>query len=108
MTKQQALIVFAAMITVVNDLLTELVGSAAAEELMSGVVTTAAPAAGSIVADLKTSKDLYDADEDTFVATQGSVDGMDDVADAIAALEIGDVSDQSGDAYDALQAASPD
>ena len=91
---------------VLRALLVALVGASAADELLGGVVTTGA--AAGIIGDLNASQALYDADADVFVATQGSVDGLDDVIDAISALEIGSVETQSGDAYEALQAASPE
>jgi hypothetical protein len=108
MTNQEALINIASAQNVTSILLTSLVGAAAAAELMSGAVTTAAPSAGSIVAELKDSKDTYDGDPDAFVDTPANIDALDDVVDAIAALTIGSVQEQSGSAYDALQAASPE
>lgn len=108
MTNQEALINIASAQNVVSGLLTSLVGAAATAELLSGVVTTAAPAAGSVCAELKDSKDTYDADPDAFVGTPANVDALDDVVDAIAALTIGSIQEQSGTAYDALQAASPE
>ena len=42
------------------------------------------------------------------MSTQQNVDDLDDVVDAIVAIEIGDFAAQSGDAYDALQTASPE
>jgi hypothetical protein len=108
MTNQEALINIATSLNVVSVLLTALVGEAAAAELLAGVVTTAAPAAGSICAELKDSKDTYDGDPDAFVDTPANIDALDDVVDAITALTIGSIQEQSGTAYDALQAASPE
>ena len=106
MTNEQALINIASAKIVVSALLTSLVGAAAAAELMSGVVTTAA--AGGLAGDLKAVQDTYDGSPSTFVDTQQNIDDLDDAVDAIAALEIGSVETQSGDAYEALQAASPE
>jgi hypothetical protein len=106
MTNEQCLIVLTAARIVLMTLLTLLVGEDAAGELLGGVVTTAA--AAGIVGDLNTSQGTYDGSPDTFVDTPANIDALDDVVDAMSALEIGSVETQSGDAYDALQAASPD
>lgn len=92
--------------TILRALLLILVGEAVADELLGGVVTTAA--AGGLVGDMNASQALYDADADLFVATQTSIDGLDDVVDAIAAIEVGDITLTSDEAYNALQAASPE
>ena len=106
MTNPQALIMLATAQEILNNLLTSLVGAAAAAELMAGTVTTAAPTG--IVGDWDTIKDTYDGAPTTFVSTQANVDDLDDVIDAIVALSVGDPAAQSGDAYDALQTASPE
>lgn len=106
MTNEQALINLTSAKIVSEALLTTLVGSAAAAELLSGVVTTAA--AGGIAGDLKASQDTYDGAPTTFVDTPANIDALDDVVDAIAAIEVGNIAVQSDAAYEALQAASPD
>ena len=106
MTNEQALINLTAARIVLAAVLTALVGEDAAGELLGGVVTTAA--AEGIVGDLNASQSTYDGGPTTFVDTPANIDALDDVVDAMSALEIGSVETQSGDAYDALQVASPD
>jgi hypothetical protein len=91
---------------VLRALLVILVGASAADELLGGIVTTAA--AGGLVGDLNTIQGTYDGAPTTFVDTQQNIDDLDDVVDGIAAIEVGSVETQSGDAYDALQEASPE
>lgn len=106
MTNDQAGINILTGQSIVRILLVALVGAAAADELIAGDVTTAA--ATGVIGDLKTIKDTYDADPDTFIDTQQNIDDLDDVVDAIVAVEVGDFASQSGDAYDALQQAATD
>jgi hypothetical protein len=106
MTNEQANVNIATTQLILMALLTVLVGENAAAELLSGVVTTA-PAAGLALAH-KSVKDTYDASPTTFVDTQQNIDDLDDVVDAIVATEIIDFASVSGEAYDALQAASPE
>lgn len=106
MNSYSLLIVIATAQKIVMGLLTTLIGEAAAAEIMAGGVTTAAP--GGVVGSLITSKTAFDADPATFAATQTSIDGLDDVVDSITAIEIGDFATEAGEAYDALQAASPE
>jgi hypothetical protein len=106
MTNLQALINITAGKVVAEALLIQLVGADAAAELMSGVVTTAA--AEGIVGELNDSQTTYDANPDTFVDTPANIDALDDAIDALAALEVTSIEAQSGDAYAALQAASPE
>ena len=73
---------------------------------MTGAEVTITPAG--IVGDHVTIKAVYDGAPTTFVDTQQNVDDLDDAVDAIVALEVGDFASQSGDAYDALQTASPE
>lgn len=106
MTNDQAGVNLATAQLIMRALLVSLVGQAAADELMSGAVTTAAPTG--LVGDFNTIKATYDGSPDTFVATQQNIDDLDDVADGIVAIEVGDFATISGDAYDALQTASPE
>lgn len=106
MTNDQAGVNISTAQLILRALLAVIVGQAAADELMSGVVTTAA--AAGLAGDFKAIKDTYDTDPTIFVDTQQNIDDLDDVADGIVAIEIGDFAVISGDAYDALQAASPD
>lgn len=106
MTNDQALINIGVAQAILRALLAALIGATAADEIMSGAVTTGAPAG--IVGDHVAVKAVYDGAPTTFVSTQQNVDDLDDVVDAIVALEIGDFAAQSGDAYDALQTASPE
>lgn len=108
MTNDQANIMLSSTRIVLRAMLVSLVGTDAAEELLSGAVTTAAPAAGSICAELKDSQDTYDADPTIFVDTPANIDALDDVVDAFVALEKGDIATEAAGAYDALQAASPE
>ena len=106
MTNDQALINIGVAQAILRSLLTALVGATAADEIMGGGEVTITPAG--IVADHVAIKATYDGSPDTFVSTQQNVDDLDDVVDAIVALEIGDFAAQSGDAYNALQTASPE
>ena len=107
MTNQQALLAIASAENVVGGLLAAIVGQTLADAILAGT-STPAPLAGSLAAQLKASKDAYDAAPTAFVSTQANVDALDVAVDAIAALTIQSVTEQSGLAYDALQAASPD
>ena len=106
MNKYSLLIVIATAQKIVMDLLTILIGEIAAAELMAGGVTTAAP--GGVVGNLITSKTSFDSDPAAFAASQVEIDGLDDVVDSITAIEIGDFATEAGEAYDELQAASPE
>lgn len=106
MTNDQAGVNISTTQLIVRALLVALVGQAAADELVSGAVTTAAPTG--LVGDFNTIKGTYDASPTTFVDTQQNIDDLDDVVDGVVALEIGDFAAISGNAYDALQAASPE
>lgn len=106
MTNDSALINIATSQKILRALLVILVGQAAADELLSGVVTTAAPAGK--VGELLTVKATYDGGPTTFVDTPANIDALDDVVDGITAIEIGDFATEAGNAYDELQAASPE
>ena len=106
MTNDQALINIGVAQAILRALLTSLVGATAADALMTGAEVTITPAG--IVGDHVDVKAIYDGAPSTFVNTPANIDGLDDVVDAIVALEIGDFAAQSGDAYDALQTASPE
>lgn len=106
MTNDQALINIGVSQAILRALLTSLVGDTAADEIIGGGEITITPAG--IVADHAAVKAIYDGSPDTFVSTQQNVDDLDDVVDAIVAIEIGDFAAQSGSAYDALQTASPE
>lgn len=106
MNSYSLLIVIATAQKILMDLLTVLIGAAGAAEIMGGVVTTAAP--GGLVGSLITSKTSFDADAAAFAADQAEIDGLDDVVDGITAIEVGDFATEAGEAYDELQAASPE
>lgn len=106
MTNDQALINIGVSQAILRALLASLVGATAADEIIGGGEITITPAG--IVADHVAVKAIYDGSPDTFVSTQQNVDDLDDVVDAIVAIEIGDFAAQSGSAYDALQTASPE
>lgn len=106
MTNDQALINIGVAQAILRALLASLVGATAADSIMTGTEVTITPAG--IVGDHVAVKAVYDGAPTTFVSTQQNVDDLDDVVDAIVALEIGDFATQSGDAYDALQTASPE
>lgn len=106
MTNDQALINIGTAQAILRAMLVTLIGATAADEIMSGAVTTGAPAG--IVGDHIAVKAVYDGSPSTFVDTQQNVDDLDDVIDGIVAIEVGDPAAQSGDAYDALQTASPE
>ena len=106
MTNDQALINIGVSQAILRALLASLVGATAADALMTGTEVTVTPAG--IVGDHVAVKAVYDGAPTTFVSTQANVDDLDDVVDAIVALEIGDFAAQSGSAYDALQTASPE
>ena len=106
MTNDQALINIGVAQAILRALLTSLVGATAADAMMTGVEVTITPAG--IVGDHVAVKAVYDGAPTTFVNTPANIDDLDDVVDAIVALEIGDFAAQSGDAYDALQTASPE
>ena len=106
MTNDQALINIGVAQAILRALLTHLVGATAADSIMTGAEVTITPAG--IVGDHVAIKAIYDGAPTTFVNTQQNVDDLDDVVDAIVAIEIGDFAAQSGDAYDALQTASPE
>jgi hypothetical protein len=106
MTNEQAGINILTSQEILIVLLTALVGADAAAELISGAVTTAAPAG--VVGDHVTIKGTYDGSPTTFVDTQQNIDDLDDVVDAIVGITVGDFASQSGDAYDALQEAATD
>lgn len=106
MTNDQALVNISTTQLIARALLAVLVGQAAADELVSGAVTTAAPTG--LVGDFITIKAVYDGSPTTFVDTPQNIDDLDDVVDGVVAIEIGDFAAISGDAYDALQTASPE
>ena len=106
MTNDQALINIGVAQAILRGLLASLVGATAADSIMTGGEVTITPAG--IVGDHVTIKAVYDGAPTTFVDTPANIDDLDDVVDAIVALEIGDFAAQSGDAYDALLAASPE
>ena len=106
MTNDQALINIGVSQAILRALLASLVGATAADSIMTGAEVTITPAG--IVGDHVAVKAVYDGAPTTFVDTQQNVDDLDDVVDAIVILEIGDFAAQSGDAYDALQTASPE
>ena len=106
MTNDQALINIGVSQAILRALLASLVGATAADSIMTGAEVTITPAG--IVGDHVAVKAVYNGAPTTFVDTQQNVDDLDDVVDAIVALEIGDFAAQSGDAYDALQTASPE
>ena len=106
MTNDSALINIGTSQKILRALLVIIVGQIAADELVSGVVTSAAPVG--LAGDLKTVKAIFDGAPTTFVGTQQNVDDLDDVVDGITAIEVGDFATEAGNAYDELQAASPD
>jgi hypothetical protein len=106
MTNEQAGINVLTSQAILLVLLVVLVGEDAAAELISGAVTTSAPAG--IVGNHVTIKATYDGSPTTFVDTQQNIDDLDDVVDAIVDITVGDFASQSGDAYDALQEAATD
>ena len=106
MTNDQALINIGVSQAILRALLASLVGATAADSIMTGAEVTITPAG--IVGDHVAVKAVYDGAPTTFVDTPANIDDLDDVVDAIVALEIGDFAAQSGDAYDALQTASPE
>lgn len=107
MNKDQIAVVNASFIMIVRTLLAALLGQQTADDIMSGTTPITAPAGTSIVGKFATNKALFDANPDTFVATQASIDALDTVVDELTALSITDFATISGSAYDALQTASP-
>lgn len=106
MTNDQALINIGVAQAILRGLLTSLVGATAADALMTGAEVTITPAG--IVGAHTAVKAVYDGAPTAFVDNPANIDDLDNVVDSIVALEIGDFAAQSGDAYDALQTASPD
>ena len=105
MTKEQVQIMLAVIAVAIMNQLEALMGSAAAELVLDG---TTSVGADSIVGKYIVAKTAFAADPDLFITTQASIDNLDDVADAISALENPVFSEIASDAIDALQTASPE
>jgi hypothetical protein len=93
---------------ILRTILADICGQDTADDIITGEVTIVVPGADTLVKDFLDIKAVYDASPETFVDTQQNIDDLDDVADAIVALALLDFAAESGDAYDALQEASPD
>lgn len=112
MKSYSLLIVIATALKIVEELLSTLIGADATAEIMSGTIASdgelVTNGVGGIVGSLFTSKDTFDSDPAAFAANQADIDSLDDVVDGITGIEIGDFATEAGEAYDELQAASPE
>jgi hypothetical protein len=108
LTNDQAGICILASQEILRDLLTAIIGATTANDIITGEDPITVPGGTTLVGKHIAVKATYDASPETFVASQGNVNNLDDVADEITALAVEDFAARSGDAYDQLQLSSPE